>query len=259
MSPDADARTMASRRERLLAQASSLQLALGFLTVLSLLAAVLLAEQRTLLLAVAAVCLLFVVFDYAMRGSGHSLSAAAVSAQADLIADIERELHLDSDGWYVPTEGGTVRRWHASTELSAAPPPAPLPAGAFHDDEIAGVSVPTTGWALLEQTDAELPSEQASTAIEEALTICRRTGLVTEWETEARTAGQHSESVFGIRLTYSGSVRGDERSDLTLSLLGTAIAGITTSPVRLTVDDAEQRRRVVRIRVLSGGRQVAPA
>ncbi|WP_136601228.1 hypothetical protein [Salinigranum halophilum] len=259
MSSDVAARTVASRRERLLAKASSLQLALGLLTVLSLLAAVVLAEQRALLLAVAAVCLLFVVFDYAMRGSGHSLSAAAMTAQADLIADIERELHLDSDGWYVPTEGGTVRRWHASTGLSAAPPPAPLPAGAFHDDEIAGVSVPTIGWALLEQTDAELPSRQASTAIEEALTICRRTGLVTEWETEARTAGQHSESVFGIRLTYSGSVPRDERIDLTLSLLGTAIAGIAASPVQLTVNDAEQRRRVVRIRVLSSGRQAAPA
>lgn len=259
MSPDVEARTMASRRERLLAQASSLQLALGFLTVLSLLAAVVLAEQRTLLLAVAAVCLLFVVFDYAMRGSGHSLSAAAVSAQADLIADIERELHLDGDGWYVPTERGTVRRWHASTELSAAPPPAPLPAGAFHDDEIAGVSVPTIGWALLEQTDAELPSREASTAIKEALTICRQTGLVAEWETEARTAGQHSESVFGIRLTYSGSVSGDDRSDLTLSLLGTAIAGIAASPVQLTVDDAEQQRRVVRVRVLPDGKQAASA
>jgi hypothetical protein len=244
---------MASRRERLLAQASSLQLALGFLTVLSLLAAVVLAEQRTLLLAVAAVCLLFVVFDYAMRGSGHSLSAAAVSAQADLIADIERELHLDSDGWYVPTEGGTVRRWHASTELSAAPPPAPLPAGAFHDDEIAGVSVPTIGWAFLDQTDAELPSGEADQAIEDALTICRQTGLVSEWETEIRTAGQHSETVFDIRLTYSGSVPGDERSTLTLSLLGTAIAGIATSPVQLTVADAEGRRRTVRVHVLSSG------
>ncbi|WP_143165361.1 hypothetical protein [Halobaculum gomorrense] len=259
MSPDVDARTMASRRERLLAQASSLQVALGFLTVLSLLAAVVLAEQRTLLLAVAAVCLLFVVFDYAMRGSEHSLSAAAMTAQADLIADIERELHLDSDGWYVPTEGGTVRRWHPSTEVSATYPPDPLPTGAFHDDEIAGVSMPTIGWALLEQTDAELPSEQASTAIEEALTICRRTGLVTAWETEARTTGHHSESVFNIRLTCSGSLPGDEGSDPALSLLGTAIAGIAASPVRLTVTDAEQRRRVVRIRVLSGERTAASA
>jgi hypothetical protein len=250
---------MASRRERLLAQASSLQVGLGFLTVLSVLAAVVLAEQRTLLLAVAAVCLLFVAFDYAMRSSGHSLSAAAVSAQADLIADIEHELHLDSDGWYVPTEGGTVRRWHASAELSAAPPPDPLPAGAFHDDERAGVSVPTIGWALLEQTDTELPSGEASTAIEEALTICRRTGLVTQWETEARTAGQHPESVFGIRVTCSKSVPEDERIDPALSLLGTAIAGIASSPVQLTVDDAEQRQRVVRIRVLSGERTASAA
>jgi hypothetical protein len=244
---------------RLLAQASSLQLALGFLTVLSLLAAVVLAEQRTLLLAVAAVCLLFVVFDYAMRGSGHSRSAAAVSAQADLLADIQRELHLDGDGWYVPTEDGTVRRWHASTEVSATYPPAPLPAGAFHDDEIAGVSVPTIGWALLAQTDAELPSGEVSTAVEEALTICRQAGLVTEWETEARTTGQHSESVFDIRLTCSKSVPEDERINPALSLLGTAIAGIAASPVQLTVTDAEQRTQVVRIRVLSGERKAASA
>jgi hypothetical protein len=244
---------MASRWEHLFAQVSSLQLALGLLTVLSLLAAVVLAEQRTLLLAVAAVCLLFVVFDYAMRGSGHSVSAAAVTAQAELISDIERELHLDSDGWYVPTEGGTVRRWHASTELSAAPPPVPLPAGVFHDGEIAGVSVPTIGWALLAQTDPELPSGEANTAIEEALTICQRTGLVTEWETEARTTGQNSETAFDIRLTCSGSMPGDEGSDLTLSLLGTAIADIAGSPVQLTVNNAEQQRRVVRVRVLSDG------
>jgi hypothetical protein len=182
-----------------------------------------------------------------------------VSAQADLLADIERELHLDSDGWYVPTEGGTVRRWHASTELSAAPPPAPLPAGAFHDGEIAGVSVPTIGWALLEQTDAELPAGEASTAIEEALTICRQTGLVTEWETEARTAGQHSESVFDIRLTCSKSVPEDERIDPALSLLGTAIASVSASPVQLTVTGAEQRTQVVRIRVLSRERKATSA
>jgi hypothetical protein len=218
-----------------------------------------LAAQRTLLLAVAAVCLLFVVFDHAMRGSGHPLSAAAVSARADLIADIERELHLDSDGWYVPTEGGTVRRWHASAEQSAAPPPAPLPAGAFHDDEIAGVSVPTIGWALLEQSDAELPSGRANTAVEEALTICRQAGLVTEWKTETRTTGPRSESVFGVQLTCSGSVPGDGGSSFTLSLLGTAVAGIAASPVQLTVTDAEQRRRVVRIRVLPDGTQATSA
>lgn len=259
MSPDAEARTMASSRERLLAQASSLQLALGFLTVLSLLAAVVLAEQRTLLLAVAAVCLLFVVFDYAMRGSGHSLSAAAVSAQADLIADIERELKLNDDGWYVPTENDTVRRWHASTEVSATYPPDPLPTGALHDDEIAGVSVPTIGWALIEQADAELPSGGANAAVDEGLTICRQAGLVTAWETETNSAGQHSESVFDIRLTCSKSVPEDERIDPALSLLGTAIAGIAASPVQLTVDDVEQRIQVVRIRVLSGERKATSA
>jgi hypothetical protein len=259
MSPDTDSHTMASRWERLLAQASSLQLALGFLTVLSLLAAVVLAEQRTLLLAVAAVCLLFVVFDYVMRGSGYSVSAAAVTARAKLIVDIKRELYLDDDGWYVPTEDGTVRRWHASTEVSATYPPAPLPAGVFHDDEIAGVSVPTIGWALIEQTDVELPSGEASTAVDEGLTVCRQAGLVTEWETEPRTAGQHSESVFDIRLTCSRSVSEDERIDPALSLLGTAIAGVAASPVQLTVTDAEQRTQVVRIRVLSGERKVASA
>jgi hypothetical protein len=226
-------------------------LALGFLTVLSLLAAVVLAEQRTILLAVAAVCLLFVVFDHAMRGSSHSVPAAAVSAQAELIADIKRELHLDSEGWYVPTEKGTIRRWHASTELGTEPPPVPIPTGMFHDGEIAGVSVPTVGWKLLNQTDAEIQSEDMTTAIEEALTICQRTGLVTRWETETRTTGQNSETVFDIRMTYPRPVPEDDESELTLSLLGTAMSAIVTSPVQLVINNVEQQRREVEVRVLS--------
>jgi hypothetical protein len=119
--------------------------------------------------------------------------------------------------------------------------------------------MPTIGWALLEQTDAELPPGGASTAIEQALKICRQTGLVTKWETEARTTGQHSEFVFDIRLTCSNSVPEDERIDPALSLLGTAIASVSASPVQLTVTDVEQRTQVVRIRVSSRERKAASA
>jgi hypothetical protein len=254
MSAQRGVRTVA-RWRRLLARASTLQIALGLLAGLSMLAALPLSGQRALLTAVAAVCLLFAVFDYAMGGSGNNLDEAVLTAHTKLIADIERELHLDDDGWYVPTEAGEIRRWYASAEVNASPPPAPIPAGTFHDGELAGVSVPTVGWALVEQTQKTLPSGDADEAIEEAVRLCRRTGLVTEWETERRTGDENAEAMFNIRVRVTTGRPEDSSDDFAMSLLGTVVAGITECPVQVVPEETERRPQTVTVRVLSGGQR----
>jgi len=249
MSPEITSSLTPPSVEQLTARVSCLQVGLSLVATLSLLIAVPLAGQRPLLLAVAVVCLLFILFDYAMSGATHSLSEAAATAHAELVADIERELHLDSDSWYVPTESGAVRRWHASTEASASSPPMPLPSGAFHDAELAGVSVPTIGWALLQQTDVTVSSNDATEAIEEALTVCQQTELVTEWALENHTMAEKSTSVFDIRVTMSR----DGTETFILSLLGTTTASVSGCPIQVVVTGAEQRQRSVTVRVLSSG------
>jgi hypothetical protein len=252
MSAERGVHTMVARWRRLLARASTLQIALGLLAGLSMLAALPLSGQRALLLSVAAVCLLLATFDYAMDGSGNDPHEAVLTAHTELMADIKRELHLNDDGWYVPTEAGEVRRWYASAEVTASPPPVPIPAGTFHDGETAGVSVPTVGWALVEQTQEALPSGDADEAIEEALGLCQQTGLVTEWETERRSGDENAEAMFDIRVRATAGRPEDSSDDFAMSLLGTVVADITGRPVQVVADEIERRPQTVTVRVLSG-------
>jgi hypothetical protein len=52
-------------------------------------------------------------------------------------------------------------------------------------------------------------------------------------------------------MTYPRPVPEDDESELTLSLLGTAMSAIVTSPVQLVINNVEQQRREVEVRVLS--------
>jgi hypothetical protein len=114
------------------------------------------------------------------------------------------------------------------------------------------VSVPTVGWALVEQTQKTLPSGDADEAIEEALGLCQRTGLVTEWEAERRSGDENAEAMFDIRVRATAGRPEDSSDDFAMSLLGTVVADITGRPVQVVADEIERRPQTVTVRVLSG-------
>lgn len=253
MSVESDDSPVPPRRDRLVTLVSPLQAALGLLMGVSGLGAVLFAGQRTVLLAVAVVCLLLISFDAAMGRSSPPHRTAAVTAHTELITELERELRLNNDGWYAPTETGSIRCWYASTGEESQTPPVPLPEGLFHDDENAGVAIPPIGWEIIEQTDDPLPTQELLPGIKTALTTCQQAGLISEWKFESYPSEDSDQSESTIRLTDTSPAPSSADGTLILSLLGTATATILEQPVQVTLSDINRRERTVILRVSSTG------
>ncbi len=232
---------------------SPLQVPLGLVSIVSAILAILLTDQRGLLIAVISVCLLLVSFDYAMRNQPSSNRDAVVAARQELVDGITRELRLDNSGWYTPTETGTVRCWYPSAAQEDAAPPNPLAAETFQDHDSAGVAVPTVGWEIIKQTTGSLPRTQTRQAIDEALELCRRKNLVSEWDIEERRAEASSTSV-DIRLEEPRARQTSADGAILVSLLGAAVAAMVECPVQARTVDSGGPGRVVVLQILSRDR-----
>jgi hypothetical protein len=229
---------------------SPLQAALGLISIVSAVLAVVLTDQRELLIAVVSVCLLLISFDYAMRNQPPSNRDVVVAARRDLVDSIKRELRLDDNGWYTLTETGNVRCWYPSAAQDDTAPPNPLAAETFQDHESAGVAVPTVGWKIIEQTTGSLPQTQTPQAIEEALELCRQRELVSEWDIEERRAEAASTTI-DIRLKEPRAKQTSADGAIVVSLLGAAVAAMVERPVQARLADSDGPGRVVVLQILS--------
>ncbi len=229
---------------------SPLQAALGLISIVSAVLAVVLTDQRELLIAVVSVCLLLTSFDYAMRNQPPSNRDAVIAARRDLMDGIKQELRLNDNGWYTPTETGTVRCWYPSAAQADTAPPNPLAAETFQDHESAGVAVPTVGWEIIEQMTGSLPQTQRRQAIDEALKLCRQRDLVSEWNIERRRT-EAASATMDIRLEEPRARQTSADGAILVSLLGAAVAAMVERPVQARLADSDGPGRVVVLQILS--------
>jgi hypothetical protein len=211
---------------------------LGVLAVVAMLAAIPLAGERPVLMVIAAVAVALLAFDRSMKRQPGALDESLVRAQVELLAGLIEELQLESEGWYLPTEEATIRRWYPSADRPTTLPEPPVSAVTLTQGDAAGLYAPTIGTTILEQP--EVPSADRPLAPRRAIRLtldcCSERSLVGEASIESTERVRESRMRTDSVVTAPSGRPSDEWQFVLESVLGAGVADLTGAPVQITTD-----------------------